>query len=87
MRRLELDRYFEITSLSGTLAYDPIEETVNIHLHISLSDETGACLGGHLLEGSVVWTTAEVTILESKSHRFLRKLDNSTGFRELVVAA
>jgi uncharacterized protein len=87
MRQLVLDRYFEITSLTGTLAYDPIEQIVNVHLHIALSDENGACLGGHLLEGSIVWTTAEVTILESINHKFLRKRDNTTGFRELVVAS
>ena len=86
MRTLVVDQYFEITSLSGTLAYDPLDKAVNIHIHISVSDEYGNCLGGHLLEGSIIWTTAEVTILKSTHQKFLRKLDNATGFRELVIA-
>jgi uncharacterized protein len=87
MRHLILDQFFEITNLSGTLAYDSNESTVNVHLHISLSDENGQCLGGHLLTGSIVWTTAEVTLLESIHQRFSRKPDDVTGFRELVVGA
>lgn len=87
MRHLVLDQFFEITSLSGTLTYDPNENTANVHIHISVSDENGHCLGGHLLAESIVWTTAEVTILESTEQRFARKSDDATGFRELVVTA
>jgi len=44
---------FEIVSLVGTLSQD------DVHIHISLSDEEGNVIGGHLKEGCPVYTTAE----------------------------
>lgn len=85
MKQIVLEEYFEITSLVGTIAYDPIEDLVRTHLHILLSDQNGRCVGGHLLEGSIVWTTAEVTIAEALQQKFSRHFDDTTGFRELVV--
>ena len=42
-------------------------------------------IGGHLLEGNRVYTTAEIVIGESTGRRFLRKDDGSTGYKELSV--
>src|SRR4028119_367783 len=50
------DERFEIVSLVGTLS------THGIHLHISLSDKNGETLGGHLVEGCIIYTTAEIVI-------------------------
>ena len=49
-----LDEPFEIVSLTGTVSAE------RLHLHISLAREDLSVLGGHLLEGCVVNTTAEV---------------------------
>ena len=46
-------RPFELVSLSGTLSAQ------GCHLHASVSDDTGNVLGGHVLEGCIVRTTAE----------------------------
>ena len=73
------DGPFEIVSLVGTLSQD------GCHLHASFSDTEGRVVGGHLLSGCPIFTTAEVVIGESKSHRFDRQLDPHTGFDELVV--
>lgn len=70
---------FEIVSLTGTLSPD------GSHLHISVSDSTGRTFGGHLAEGSLVYTTAEVVIGELADARFTRELDPATTFKELVV--
>jgi predicted DNA-binding protein with PD1-like motif len=68
---------FEITSLSGTLSPD------GVHLHLSLSDESGKSFGGHLKEGCTIYTTAEIIIGETSQYLFSRKFDAQTGFKEL----
>ncbi len=55
------------------------------HLHLSVADETGAVVGGHLMDGCEVFTTAEVVIGELPGVRFRRELDATYGYRELVV--
>ncbi len=41
--------------------------------------------GGHLAEGSLVYTTAEVVIVELVGARFRREIDPATSYKELVV--
>lgn len=73
------EQKFEIVSLVGTLSPD------GSHLHIALSDSTGATIGGHLLEGNLIYTTAEVVVGEAEGVVFRREVDEGTGFRELRV--
>ena len=70
----------EILGLQGTLGSD-----AGSHLHASLADESGTCLGGHVAEGCIVRTTAEVVLGVSSAEHYRRDLDPVTGFRELVV--
>ncbi|MBM7072822.1 DNA-binding protein [Shewanella sp. 202IG2-18] len=70
---------FEIVSLVGTFSLN------GSHLHISISDDKGMVIGGHLLEGNKIFTTAEVVILELNNHQFTRSFDENTGFDELVI--
>jgi predicted DNA-binding protein with PD1-like motif len=70
---------FEIVSLVGTLCRD------GLHLHISLSREDGSTIGGHLMDGSLIRTTAELVIGDLKSYHFSRKLDSDTSYKELVT--
>ena len=53
----ELNEPLEIVSLMGTLS------TARTHLHIALAREDLTVLGGHLMEGCIVNTTAEVVLL------------------------
>ncbi len=69
----------EIVSLTGTLGPD------GLHLHISLSRSDGACIGGHLVHGCIVNTTAEVVIGELRDFEFRRSPDPATGYAELSV--
>ena len=73
------EKKFEIVSLVGTLCQD------GTHLHISLADENGLCIGGHLLEGCLIYSTAEIVLGEIDDALFSRKADPATGFRELNV--
>jgi predicted DNA-binding protein with PD1-like motif len=70
---------FEIVSLVGCA--DPPKG----HLHLCVADETGATLGGHLTDGCVVYTTAEVILGELPGVTFHREPDPTTGYTELVV--
>ena len=69
----------EIVSLVGTLA------VTGSHLHLSVSDSTGATLGGHLVEGCQVYTTAEIVIGILPAYRFTREPDPKSGYQELKV--
>jgi predicted DNA-binding protein with PD1-like motif len=70
---------FEITALVGTLSKE------GVHLHISLADSQGRAIGGHLLEGSAIYTTAEIIIGELEGTVFTREYDENTGFKELKI--
>ena len=69
----------EIVSLVGTIAAE------GAHLHACLADGEGRVVGGHLVEGNTVYTTAEVVLVELLEYEFTRVLDPATGFLELEV--
>ena len=71
---------FEILSLSGTL-----ESEGPGHLHLSIADENCIVVGGHVLEGCIVRTTAEVIIGVLPTVRFARRQDDRSGYEELFV--
>jgi hypothetical protein len=71
--------HFEIVGLTGTVSVN------GSHLHISLSDSIGTTIGGHLLDGNIVYTTAEIVITETDEVIFTREKDGSTPWEELQV--
>jgi uncharacterized protein len=74
-----LKQKLEIVSLIGTLSLD------RCHIHISVSDENLKVYGGHLKDGCLVNTTAEIVIFELDSYTFNREMDEETGYNELVI--
>ncbi|MBM3347855.1 MAG: DNA-binding protein [Betaproteobacteria bacterium] len=70
----------EILSLSGTLSPD------GAHLHLSAANARGGVLGGYVMSGCIIHTTAEVVIGEATALSFRREPDAKTGYRELVVS-
>jgi predicted DNA-binding protein with PD1-like motif len=78
-RRYEAEGSFEIVSLVGTLGQG------DMHVHLSASDAEGRTLGGHLINGCVVRTTAELVVAVDERYVFDREPDPGTGFAELVV--
>ncbi len=68
----------EILSLGGTLT-----ALGGVHLHVSVSNGEGQCMGGHLLDGSIVRTTAEIVLGEAEELRFTRAHDPATGYKEM----
>ena len=71
--------HFEIVSLAGTVSVN------GLHLHVSISDNTGKTIGGHLMEGCKIYTTAEITLVESGKYIFTREKDGSTPWEELQI--
>ncbi len=78
-KTLTLQQPFEIVSIMGTLT--PKHQ----HIHISVADSHGQVFGGHLLEGNVIDTTAELIIHQYEQLHFSREHDAITGYSELVV--
>lgn len=70
---------FEILSLSGTLSIH------GLHLHIAIADRTGKTIGGHLDQGNLIYTTAEIVLGEIEDLTFRRDRDDQTGFQELSI--
>lgn len=71
--------HFEIVSLVGTLS------NTGSHIHISISDSLGNTIGGHLLEGCKIYTTAEMVIASTNEFTFSRAEDGSTPWKELQI--
>lgn len=69
----------EILTLSGTVSIN------GSHLHICVADSNGKAVGGHLLTGCVIYTTAEIVILSTGSYEFKRQNDGSTPWKELLI--
>lgn len=76
----ELEGKFEIVALTGTLSRH------GSHYHIALADGNGRTVGGHLLDGCHIYTTAEIVLGILPGVRFLRLPDAATGYDELTIA-
>jgi len=70
---------FEIVSLTGTVS------THGSHLHISISDGDGPTIGGHLGEGCLIYTTAEIVIIAFPEIVYKREPCVASGHSELVI--
>ncbi|NEQ42665.1 MAG: DNA-binding protein [Leptolyngbya sp. SIOISBB] len=75
-----LTDHFEIVSLVGTLAQS------GLHLHMAIADSQGRTLGGHVMPGCLIYTTAEIVVGALSGLAFQRRLDDRTGYRELAIA-
>ena len=70
----------EVLSLSGTLING------KIHTHIGAISTRMYVFGGHLMEGCIVHTTMEITLLDlSEDVQAERIFDSETGYDELNV--
>jgi predicted DNA-binding protein with PD1-like motif len=76
---LSLVEPMEIVSMAGSLGLD------GLHVHVALARRDGTCIGGHLVHGCIVRTTAELVIGELPDLEFRRPLDPATGYNELSV--
>lgn len=71
--------HFEIVALVGTLG------GAGSHLHLAVADATGRTIGGHLLDGCRIYTTAELVLAALPALEFRRETDPTYGYRELTI--
>ncbi len=74
-----LSEKFEIITLNGTIAKN------GLHLHIAIANQQGKTLGGHVDNGCIIYTTAEIVIGATEDFRFQRIFDEQTGYQELEI--
>jgi predicted DNA-binding protein with PD1-like motif len=75
----EYEGHFEIVSITGTISIH------GSHLHISISDEDGKTIGGHLESGCEIYTTAEIVLAIFDDVIYRREFAEDSGYDELVV--
>ncbi|SRR6266545_7358639 len=75
----EQDGHFEIVSITGTVSIH------GSHLHISISDGDGQTIGGHLVAGCKIYTTAEIVLAAFDDVVYQREFAADSGYEELVV--
>lgn len=71
---------YEIVSLNGTISNG------KAHLHISLSDEKGNVIGGHLEKGCIINTTCEVVLGILEEYKSIREYDQATRYDEIAFS-
>lgn len=76
-----LTGYFEIVTLAGTLSNQ------GVHLHMAIANQSGRVIGGHVSDGCLIYTTAELVIGLLDAVSFCREPDPQTGFAELLIQA
>lgn len=74
-----LEGPLEVVSVMGNIGQD------RIHLHMSVSDQYGRVIGGHVKQGCVVDTTLELVLAVEDNLVFAEEVDAKTGFGELSI--
>lgn len=75
-REILINKPLEITSCIGNVAELNGEKI--IHAHVTFSDNLGNAFGGHLIEGTKIFS-AEMFLIEFKNFKLYRKFDETTG--------
>jgi len=75
----EYNGYFEIVPMTGTVSI------YGSHLHVSISDGDGRTIGGHLVSGCRVYTTAEIVLAVFENTIYKREFAEDSGYEELAV--
>lgn len=76
---LTLTGAYEVVSAVGMLSKG------GHHIHISVSDESFNTRGGHIINGCLVQSTAEIVIIELENFELSRSVDVSSGFKTLII--
>ena len=75
---MEREENCEIVSLTGTVCRG------KAHIHMSLSEDSGNCLGGHMEYGCLINTTCEVVLGILEEYDAKRSFDEKTGYDEIA---
>jgi predicted DNA-binding protein with PD1-like motif len=75
----EYEGHFEIVSMTGTVSVH------GSHIHVAISDGDGATVGGHLVSGCKIYTTAEMVLAVFEDVVYKREFAADSGYEELAV--
>lgn len=75
----DFEGHFEIVSITGLVSVH------GSHVHLSISDGDGQTIGGHLVSGCKIYTTAEIVILAFADVVYKREFAEDSGYDELAV--
>jgi len=75
----EYEGHYEIVSMTGTVSIH------GSHLHISISDGGGETIGGHLVPGCKIYTTAEMVLGIFDDVVYKREFAEDSGYEELSI--
>jgi len=84
---LTFERPLEILALSGNVS--EVEGKPWVHVHVTLSyvkNDEIKVVGGHLLEGCIIFGFAEIFIMELKDIDMKKKIDEETKTLQLFVS-
>jgi len=73
---IKVDGPVEIASCMGNISLK--ENKPFAHAHISVSNEKGEVMGGHVMPGCTIAATGELVLIEAADARLLRSWDEKT---------
>ncbi|MDP2871150.1 MAG: DNA-binding protein [Bacillota bacterium] len=82
---VDLPGPLELLSISGNVSRRP-DGSIHLHAHVVVStggQQPGLAYGGHLVEGAVVLSTAEIAVAEITGIALSRRMDGETRTLEL----
>lgn len=79
LKTREWEGLLEIVGGTGTLSQN------GSHIHVSISDQEGNVFGGHLKEGCILRTGAEIVLGVFDDIEYKRVKDEETGYDELAI--
>lgn len=83
-----IEKPCEILTLSGDIYKVEGEDSIQTHAHVALSyigDEKVSVVGGHLIEGCIVFGFAEVYIMELTEIEMIKRFDEETKTLQLFA--
>ncbi len=81
---LHIDEVLELISLSGTIAEYQKKPLIHCHMTVASGCEGGRVYGGHLMKGTIVYATAEISIAEISGMKMVREVDPMLKTPQLV---
>jgi predicted DNA-binding protein with PD1-like motif len=75
-KTIKIDYPLEIVSCIGNISIK--ENKPFVHAHISVSNDKGEVMGGHLMSGCIIAAAGELVLIEAANTRLLRKLNEKT---------
>jgi len=83
---LKFERPMEILALQGNVS--EVKGKPSVHAHVTLSyieDEKIAVVGGHLIEGSIIFGFAEIFLMELEDMEMKKEFDDETKTLQLFA--